>query len=1549
MASPFLNNDFDSILTINAISSLYPQLIQPHKDILLKYLRQLIMFISMIYNFNSNVNAFMHELTQNNYQDLKWLCSMLIPYLESADQLTSFDEMYHKKKNDLYDINKQSPKYMFTNLQYGRCIRGNDIKELDFDELHIEHNFKLLISSLIESSHKLYVNWMDVLPIPLNEYTKTTLFLNSLEKFKSRKINDISLDKDIDKLEYSSENIKNLHSIQISDIYNVIRNYLYEDIIPIKLLIYDLIDEVNKTLIPSILFFKHYFNEVINDMLNETMWNSLDDSQRDNFEQKLNKLFKHAVEEIELSVIYIHEGDNASYSISKLSIQRLVKALSITFDNTYRNVPQVIKSGYVPIKKIIEEEKEMDDEKVYDDYSIDSLKEQINSISPRFIYEHLRRLIQRLKFTVYGNIIFDDKKEQIVDSVINPSLDPRYRVLEQVTLKNIYNFAKSLSRYKKGKDFPVYPKHWKNLELEQKQEIIKRLNSTHTDSDWFNIKRYIRYILGGLGKDTSSTNVDNYNRELFTFISENYIIDLIFKSMIFKGVLSQLKPNKELTDNSFSQRSNRKDILSRMNPAIFSNNTDNPYSQAYSYLSELPYIYSGNIPEANKSGWFSLYALDWVSQIGFVHKYIHQRVTYMTGATGVGKSTQVPKLYMYYLKAIDYNSYGKVVCTQPRKAPTKKNAEQVSTELGFPIFINNRDSDYYYVQMHHKTQQHITNANHLSLKYITDGTLVQEFKNASPLLKRILDDSGKVGNQNLYDIIIIDEAHEHGKNMDILLTLMRDFCYFNPSIKLVILSATMDDDEPVYRRYYRDINDNQKYPIDCKVRDMNLDRVNIDRRYHISPAGLGTTHKIDETYMDGSNPVDIVKMIVREGLKGDILVFQPGEADIIKLVEELNKETPDDVIALPFYSSMSDDKKTFIENIDSTFPSLRISKRESFSRVSDLTKGSSSYRNCIICCTNIAEASITIRRLYYVIETGTRKGLMYSYSKRAGKLVTLNISESSRLQRKGRVGRTGQGHVYYTYKKGLMENNKILFEFSTGNVSDIIFSLLQSKLSEKQITIDELLSGKEKLEQFSYLFSTNKGRFNYIGNTSQYDYDYDNKYIPQLFETGYTSDTTYDANGLFYIVHPEELYLERDLMGRIKGSSKADVIYNNQKIDSYKMNSFIEDLYMKKYLNKSGDDYHKTPFGKLISEISTTFGFDDPALSEILTYSLFFNSSDDICRIVSMLAALNGNLLDLFTPIDNNVYNLTTFKQMFKSYSSEFDVLNELGKQIIKYIFSSFDTSVIDKEIKTRFKLSETDYNDMMSKYENIESEEEGTKMKLRRELVFSAKLFMILSHPDLYTTIERISDLLHVNKGFVRDFLELYFTSSDLIKSLYFPNKRNKNYGNDIKLYDSEYKDKIKDGLSPILLTLLHAQPFNVAKRIIHTNHFLSVYNPSSENIYTMSMYKQAKQSGRISYEPTLLIPNEYVTSYVFFNGINIQRESLTCVAYLKLEYLLYFKQIYNYDRLNKISEDSFKKIDKYIEKLNDPLIPKQITEKDIKSLQHIATTFNEIKREIK
>ena len=74
----------------------------------------------------------------------------------------------------------------------------------------------------------------------------------------------------------------------------------------------------------------------------------------------------------------------------------------------------------------------------------------------------------------------------------------------------------------------------------------------------------------------------------------------------------------------------------------------------------------------------------------------------------------------------------------------------------------------------------------------------------------------------MYTIVIVDEAHEHNKNMDYILTLMRNSMYYNNDLKLVIISATMDDDEPIYRYYFKHINDNFKFPLDRTVLDLDL-------------------------------------------------------------------------------------------------------------------------------------------------------------------------------------------------------------------------------------------------------------------------------------------------------------------------------------------------------------------------------------------------------------------------------------------------------------------------------------------------------------------------------------------------------------------------------------------------------------------------------------------------------------------------------------------------------------------------------------------------------
>ena len=124
--------------------------------------------------------------------------------------------------------------------------------------------------------------------------------------------------------------------------------------------------------------------------------------------------------------------------------------------------------------------------------------------------------------------------------------------------------------------------------------------------------------------------------------------------------------------------------------------------------------------------------MDWICQINFYNHYLNHRVLFVTGATGQGKSTQVPKLLMYSVKMLDYKTNGKLVCTQPRINVTVGNSAWISQELGVPIKISDKKfgtikTDNYYLQYKYSKDTHVKLlCPHLSLKISTDGSLFQE-------------------------------------------------------------------------------------------------------------------------------------------------------------------------------------------------------------------------------------------------------------------------------------------------------------------------------------------------------------------------------------------------------------------------------------------------------------------------------------------------------------------------------------------------------------------------------------------------------------------------------------------------------------------------------------------------------------------------------------------------------------------------------------------------------------------------------------------------------
>ena len=171
---------------------------------------------------------------------------------------------------------------------------------------------------------------------------------------------------------------------------------------------------------------------------------------------------------------------------------------------------------------------------------------------------------------------------------------------------------------------------------------------------------------------------------------------------------------------------------------------------------------------------------------------------------------------------------------------------------------------------------------------------------------------------------MVDEAHEHNKNMDLILTLMKYSLFYNNDIKLSIISATMEADEPIFRKFYRYIDDNLMYPINTYNLNYGVDRNLIDRRYHISPPGMTTQHTVTEFYENG-NLVDTyevneklaierVRNIFSTTTYGEILLFSVTVSKISELVEKLNSKIPTNCIAIPYHGKMSEKYKTYTKS-----------------------------------------------------------------------------------------------------------------------------------------------------------------------------------------------------------------------------------------------------------------------------------------------------------------------------------------------------------------------------------------------------------------------------------------------------------------------------------------------------------------------------------------------------------------------------------------------------------------------------------------------------------
>jgi len=1216
----------------------------------------------------------------------------------------------------------------------------------------------------------------------------------------------------------------------------------------------------------------------------------------------------------------------------------------------------------------------------------------LDSMPPSELYNYLVDAIYKFKYSWCGGDLMDMEKTTFIRELpdgVNITA-PTSKLPLFVTPKNSYNYYKCLVHTGSGDDFTRLPKRWKSLDSAQKLEFVNRFKKDRNEGQdapqWFSIKKYIRTYIYEPNEQSYNSNmkrvINEINNDIYYFVNNGIVVD-IFHTLITNGILSYFKasPEKEVDSSVFLQ-TNRNALWTHAYHYL----TNRPFNKTGTYDFKMRNgIHRGNIFSHNmqnmESQWYARTSMHWIAQIGLCHKIIHQRIHFITGGTGIGKSSVVPILYMYYQKALDYNMAGSVVCTMPRVQPTQNTARDSAAQLGIPITIDNANYNEknYNIQMAHQKKKHVDDGEYLKLKFCTDGSLLMDLKN--PMLKQFTDKKrSRYTIHNMYDVVIVDEAHEHNANMDIILSIMKNIAHYNNTMKVVIMSATIDDDEPAYRRFYRNINDNRKYPL-CKwIEQHNIDRVNVDRRLHIAVPGSDTRFNIDDIYVPGEIPEKFVCKIMSETQSGYGLLFMPGQAEISKSVKYINENTSSNIIALPYYAKLNDDAKEFVKDVDTKLSSLKIAKTDDLNEMGEegrLSTGPGKYDRCVIVATNIAEASITIDKLTLVFETGQQKKQIYDYRVRSAVLKTEMITESSRLQRRGRVGRTAPGKSYYIYAKDTMKYNKFMFDISISDQTMNLLDILQDTYNEQPFVnidvgtasvpnIKNLTRGYDKIFEDQYF--TGGKYYSYMGDNTQYDYqNYQNCH--KFYETGYKFEDVIDYHGQFYVIHPDELLFNRNLNGEIIEILKTgiDLIVESNtfnKIKSRKIESFMDNLLKRMMLAYRGDNAVKTEIGKHIRAIHENLQqsgvYDDIYDTLLLIYSTVFNNTDDMIRYICMKSAIKNDLKKLFIFSEKNrrftkdeVRSLlpgdhtSDVVSLIELTKITDDILNQLTIPItfndVRFINQVDD----DQEIVDLLRMilatdEETNKSELKKSMRYIlenENENENENNNNKKDVRIGKKATDIFT---IYTdnVIRQISDILHADFNF-KDRIKGLGINSDAIIQYYG------NYNKLLKqiillrIDDSnrdivtlnELGEKLKPIKSithkddPVTHCLLLSKPYNIVKYITNTsNRYIDVFNPDICSVKSCASLVKSR------FIPSTLMTDENIKSYMYYDSYNLLTNDISICHQIRPDTLGVLSHIIT---MFEIKARYNKNMDKK---------PEDYEWDDEKAILNYGRTFNEI-----
>ncbi|WP_122433530.1 ATP-dependent RNA helicase HrpA [Pseudomonas viridiflava] len=369
---------------------------------------------------------------------------------------------------------------------------------------------------------------------------------------------------------------------------------------------------------------------------------------------------------------------------------------------------------------------------------------------------------------------------------------------------------------------------------------------------------------------------------------------------------------------------------------------------------------------------------------------LKHQVLIIAGETGSGKTTQLPKICL----EIGRGQHGLIGHTQPRRIAARSVASRVADELATPL------GALVGYQVRFEDQ---SDSNTL-IKLMTDGILLAETQH-DRFLER-------------YDTIIVDEAHERSLNIDFLLGYLKTLLPRRPDLKVIITSATID-----LQRFSEHFNDapiievsGRTFPVDTWYRPLTSEQDeegnSVEDDLTVDQAILATLEELaDFERSERKSP-------------GDVLVFLPGEREIRDAAEMLRKAQLRHTEILPLYARLSPAEQQ------------RIFQSHSGRRV--------------VLATNVAETSLTVPGIRYVIDTGTARISRYSYRAKVQRLPIEAVSQASANQRKGRCGRVEPGLCVRLYSE---EDFNARPEFTDPeilrtNLAAVILQMLHLRLGE---------------------------------------------------------------------------------------------------------------------------------------------------------------------------------------------------------------------------------------------------------------------------------------------------------------------------------------------------------------------------------------------------------------------------------------------------------------------------------------------------------------------